>query len=73
MLALLVESKKSTLSFTEMELDLILIFLANNLCEKMEYMPFIKKVTEKRRDIGSYHNLSIKFVISFIGFNTIER
>lgn len=49
MLALLVESKKSTLRFTRRELDMILIFLSCNLCEKMEYVPFVKKVNEKHR------------------------
>ncbi|KYN05760.1 Thyroid adenoma-associated protein [Cyphomyrmex costatus] len=50
MLALLVESKKSTSSFTVMELHLILLFLSNNLCEKMEYMPFIKKALKRLKD-----------------------
>jgi len=52
MLALLVESKKSTLCFTRKELDMILLFLNYNLCEKMEYVPFIKKV-KRNIDIGS--------------------
>lgn len=43
-LALLVESRKSTLRFTRMELEMILSFLKYNLCEKMEYVPFVKKV-----------------------------
>lgn len=41
---MLVESKKSTLYFTHKELEIILLFLKHNLCEKIEYVPFIKKV-----------------------------
>ncbi|XP_012534366.2 thyroid adenoma-associated protein isoform X2 [Monomorium pharaonis] len=50
MLALLVESKKSTLHFTRMELDIILLFLNYNLCEKMEYIPFVKKALKRLKD-----------------------
>ncbi|EFN66762.1 Thyroid adenoma-associated protein [Camponotus floridanus] len=49
-LALLVESKKSTLRFTRMELDTILLFLKYNLCEKMEYVPFVKKALKRLKD-----------------------
>ncbi|XP_014468567.1 PREDICTED: thyroid adenoma-associated protein isoform X2 [Dinoponera quadriceps] len=49
-LALLVESRKSTLGFTSKELDMILLFLKYNLCEKMEYIPFIKKALKRLRD-----------------------
>ncbi|XP_011879410.1 PREDICTED: thyroid adenoma-associated protein homolog isoform X2 [Vollenhovia emeryi] len=50
MLALLVESKKSTLHFTRMELDVILLFLGYNLCEKMEYVPLVKKALKRLKD-----------------------
>ncbi|KAL6425099.1 hypothetical protein ACFW04_009413 [Cataglyphis niger] len=49
-LALLVESKKSTLRFTHMELNIILLWLQYNLCEKMEYVPFIKKALKRLKD-----------------------
>ncbi|TGZ53696.1 Thyroid adenoma-associated protein [Temnothorax longispinosus] len=50
MLALLVESKKSTLRFTREELDMILLFLKYNLGEKMEYVPFVKKALRRLKD-----------------------
>ncbi|XP_025991728.1 thyroid adenoma-associated protein isoform X2 [Solenopsis invicta] len=50
MLALLVESRKSTLRFTRMELDMILLFLNYNLCEKMEYVPLVKKALKRLKD-----------------------
>ncbi|XP_011644648.1 thyroid adenoma-associated protein homolog [Pogonomyrmex barbatus] len=50
MLALLVESKKSTLRFSCKELDMILLFLKYNLCEKMEYVPLIKKALKRLKD-----------------------
>ncbi|XP_070171193.1 tRNA (32-2'-O)-methyltransferase regulator THADA isoform X4 [Polyergus mexicanus] len=50
MLALLVESKKSTLRFTRVELDTILLWLRYNLCEKMEYIPFVKKALKRLKD-----------------------
>lgn len=50
MLALLVESKKSTLRFTHHELDIILQFLQYNLGEKMEYVPLIKKALKRLKD-----------------------
>ncbi|KYQ58279.1 Thyroid adenoma-associated protein [Trachymyrmex zeteki] len=71
MLALLVESKKSTLSFTRMELDLILIFLANNLCEKMEYMPFIKKALTRLKD--SYAVVERQFLQALIKLSCYEK
>lgn len=43
-LALVVESKKSTLKFTSKELELIVLFLRINIKEKIEYVPLIKKV-----------------------------
>ncbi|XP_011351393.2 thyroid adenoma-associated protein homolog isoform X2 [Ooceraea biroi] len=49
-LALLVESKKSTLRFTRMELDMILSFLRYNFGEKMEYVPYIKKALKRLKD-----------------------
>ncbi|XP_032686483.1 thyroid adenoma-associated protein homolog [Odontomachus brunneus] len=49
-LALLVESKKSTLRFTYKELNIILLFLRCNLCEKMEYIPLIKKALKRLKD-----------------------
>ncbi|XP_020280401.1 thyroid adenoma-associated protein homolog isoform X2 [Pseudomyrmex gracilis] len=49
-LALLVESKKSTMYFTRKELEMILLFLKHNLCEKMEYIPFIKKALKRLKD-----------------------
>lgn len=49
-LALLVESKKSTLKFTNAELDIIFLFLMYNLGEKFEYVPFIKKALKRMKD-----------------------
>nr|XP_012233310.1 PREDICTED: thyroid adenoma-associated protein isoform X1 [Linepithema humile] len=49
-LALLVESKKSTLCFTQMELHIICLFLKYNLCEKMEFIPFVKKALKRLKD-----------------------
>ncbi|KAL0130897.1 hypothetical protein PUN28_002477 [Cardiocondyla obscurior] len=50
MLSLMVESKKSTLRFTRQELDMILLFLNYNLCEKMEYIPIIKKALKRLKN-----------------------
>ncbi|XP_047346981.1 thyroid adenoma-associated protein homolog isoform X3 [Vespa velutina] len=49
-LALLVESKKSTLKFTNAELDIIFLFLMYNLGEKFEYVPFVKKALKRIKD-----------------------
>ena len=43
-LAVIVESKKSTLTFTKIELDFVIMFLNYNLGERVEYVPLIKKV-----------------------------
>lgn len=43
-LALIIESKKSTLRFTSRELDIIILFLRINFKEKLEFVPVIKKV-----------------------------
>ena len=43
-LALISESKKSTQNFNTPELNLIISFLEYNLGEKLELVPFIKKV-----------------------------
>lgn len=64
MLALLVESKKSTLRFTRKELDMILLFLSYNLCEKMEYVPFIKKVT-RNIDIDPQNLTQIEIIVFY--------
>lgn len=62
-LALLVESKKSTLRFTQMELHIICLFLKYNLCEKMEFVPFIKKVIKKYCLMVQQNLIEIKFFI----------
>ncbi|KAI4501053.1 hypothetical protein M0802_003856 [Mischocyttarus mexicanus] len=49
-LALLVESKKSTLKFTNAELDIIFLFLMYNLGEKFVYVPYIKKALKRIKD-----------------------
>ncbi|XP_034943611.1 thyroid adenoma-associated protein homolog [Chelonus insularis] len=46
-LSLLVESKKSTLSFSEKELNLILTFLKFNLGKKFEFIPLLKKALQR--------------------------
>ncbi|XP_015594002.1 uncharacterized protein LOC107267174 isoform X2 [Cephus cinctus] len=46
-LILLVESKKSIPIFTEKELQLIIVFLTNNIGERMDFMPLMKKVLKR--------------------------
>ncbi|KAG7199268.1 hypothetical protein KM043_018130 [Ampulex compressa] len=50
MLALLTDSRKSTLKFSGPELDLIILFLTYNLGEKLEYLPLMKKVLKRTKD-----------------------
>ncbi|XP_017883798.1 thyroid adenoma-associated protein homolog [Ceratina calcarata] len=49
-LALIVESKKSTLRFTSRELDIIILFLNVNFKEKIEFVPLIQKVLKRMKD-----------------------
>ncbi|XP_017767432.1 PREDICTED: thyroid adenoma-associated protein homolog [Eufriesea mexicana] len=49
-LALVVESKKSTLKFTSKELDIIILFLRVNFKEKIEFVPLIKKALRRMKD-----------------------
>ncbi|XP_076752598.1 thyroid adenoma-associated protein homolog [Xylocopa sonorina] len=49
-LALVVESKKSTLKFTSEELDIIYLFLCANFKEKIEFVPLIKKALKRMKD-----------------------
>ncbi|XP_076281120.1 thyroid adenoma-associated protein homolog [Lasioglossum baleicum] len=49
-LAVLVESKKSTLKFLPKELDIIVLFLHNNFKEKLEFVPLIKKALRRMKD-----------------------
>ncbi|XP_043666118.1 thyroid adenoma-associated protein [Vespula pensylvanica] len=49
-LALLVESKKSTLKFTNAELDIIFLFLMYNLEEKFEYVSLVMKALKRIKD-----------------------
>ncbi|XP_034189800.2 thyroid adenoma-associated protein homolog [Osmia lignaria lignaria] len=49
-LALIVESKKSTLKFTPKELDIIILFLRINFKEKLEFVPLIKKALKRMKE-----------------------
>ncbi|XP_011499333.1 PREDICTED: thyroid adenoma-associated protein homolog [Ceratosolen solmsi marchali] len=49
-LKLIAISKKSTLTFTEQELNLITTFLKYNLREKIEFVPLIKKILKRLND-----------------------
>ncbi|XP_014206735.1 thyroid adenoma-associated protein homolog [Copidosoma floridanum] len=49
-LSLLAISKKSTLGFTEQELELIITFLTCNIRDRIEYVPLIKKVLKRLND-----------------------
>lgn len=49
-LALIIESKKSTLRFTSRELDIIILFLRINFKEKLEFVPVIKKALKRMKD-----------------------
>nr|XP_012149021.1 PREDICTED: thyroid adenoma-associated protein homolog [Megachile rotundata] len=49
-LALVVESKKSTLKFTFKEFDIIILFLQVNLKEKLEFVPLIKKALKRMKE-----------------------
>ncbi|XP_076685887.1 thyroid adenoma-associated protein homolog [Andrena cerasifolii] len=48
-LALIVESKKSTLRFTSKELDIIILFLRSNFKENIEFLPLIKKALKRMK------------------------
>ncbi|XP_033219110.1 thyroid adenoma-associated protein isoform X10 [Belonocnema kinseyi] len=49
-LALISESKKTTQKYTSAELHLILIFLEYNIGERLEFLPFIKKILRRASD-----------------------
>ncbi|CAK9832227.1 Thyroid adenoma-associated protein homolog [Anthophora retusa] len=49
-LALVVESRKSTLKFTSKELDIIILFLRINLKERIEFVPLIKKALKRMKE-----------------------
>ncbi|XP_024228458.1 thyroid adenoma-associated protein homolog [Bombus impatiens] len=49
-LALIIESKKSTLKFTSQELDIIILFLQVNFKENIEFVPLIKKTLKRMKD-----------------------
>lgn len=50
MLGLLIESKKSTLIFTELELNFILQFVIINLGDRLEFVPLIKKSLKRAKE-----------------------
>nr|XP_033325395.1 thyroid adenoma-associated protein [Megalopta genalis] len=49
-LAVVIESKKSTLKFLSRELDIIISFLHANFKEKLEFVPLIKKALKRIKD-----------------------
>ncbi|XP_031835838.1 thyroid adenoma-associated protein homolog [Nomia melanderi] len=49
-LALIIESKKSTLKFFSKELGIVILFLRINFKEKIEYVPLIKKALKRMKD-----------------------
>ncbi|KOC70573.1 Thyroid adenoma-associated protein like protein [Habropoda laboriosa] len=49
-LALVVESRKSTLKFKSKELDIVVLFLQVNFKEKLEFVPLIKKALKRMKD-----------------------